>query len=69
MNLHLRTGLLSLLLVGCGVVAMRGGRRGVGRARRTRPRPLGAFMPVGIRIGEDAMKRLDAHPRELSVVY
>src|SRR5262245_66222227 len=30
---------------------------------------FGAFIPVGIRIGEDAMKRLKAQPRELSVVY
>jgi len=30
---------------------------------------FGAFIPVGIRIGEDAMKRLNAQPRELSVVY
>jgi len=30
---------------------------------------FGSFIPVGIRIGEDAMKRLDAKPRELSVVY
>jgi formylmethanofuran dehydrogenase subunit E len=30
---------------------------------------FGAFIPVGIRIGEDAMRRLDARPRELSVVY
>jgi hypothetical protein len=26
---------------------------------------FGAFLPVGIRIGEDAMKRLNAKPREL----
>ena len=30
---------------------------------------FGSFLPVGIRIGEDAMKRLDAKPRELSVLY
>jgi formylmethanofuran dehydrogenase subunit E len=30
---------------------------------------FGSFIPVGIRIGEDAMKRLDAKPRELSVLY
>lgn len=30
---------------------------------------FGSFLPVGIRIGEDAMKRLHAKPRELSVVY
>jgi formylmethanofuran dehydrogenase subunit E len=30
---------------------------------------FGAFIPVGIRIGLDAMKRLNAKPRELSVTY
>ena len=30
---------------------------------------FGSFLPVGIRIGEDAMKRMDAKPRELSVVF
>jgi formylmethanofuran dehydrogenase subunit E len=30
---------------------------------------FGSFLPVGIRIGEDAMKRLAAKPRELSVVF
>ena len=30
---------------------------------------FGAFIPVGILIGEDAMKRLKSHPRELSVLY
>jgi dienelactone hydrolase len=29
---------------------------------------FGSFLPVGIRIGEDALKRLDAKPRELSVI-
>lgn len=30
---------------------------------------FGSFLPVGIRIGEDAMKRIGAGPRELSVVF
>jgi hypothetical protein len=30
---------------------------------------FGAFLPVGIRIGEDAMKRLNAKPRELEVTF
>ena len=30
---------------------------------------FGSFIPVGIRIGEDALKRLNAQPRELSVTY
>ena len=30
---------------------------------------FGSFIPVGIRIGEDAMQRLNAQPRELTVVF
>jgi hypothetical protein len=30
---------------------------------------FGSFIPVGIRIGEDAMKRLSAKPRELAITY
>jgi len=30
---------------------------------------FGSFLPVGIRIGEDAMKRFNAKPRELSVLF
>ena len=30
---------------------------------------FGSFIPVGIRIGEDAMRRLNAKPRELAVVF
>jgi formylmethanofuran dehydrogenase subunit E len=30
---------------------------------------FGSFLPVGIRIGEDAMKRLNAKPRELEVTF
>jgi formylmethanofuran dehydrogenase subunit E len=30
---------------------------------------FGAFLPVGIRIGKDAMKRLNAKPRELDVTF
>ena len=30
---------------------------------------FGAFIPVGIRIGEDAMRRLNAAPRELKVAF
>jgi formylmethanofuran dehydrogenase subunit E len=30
---------------------------------------FGAFIPVGIRIGQDALERLKAQPREVSVVY
>jgi formylmethanofuran dehydrogenase subunit E len=30
---------------------------------------FGSFLPVGIRIGEDVMKRLNAKPRELDVTF
>ena len=30
---------------------------------------FGSFIPVGIRIGEDALRRLNAQPRELTVTY
>ena len=30
---------------------------------------FGSFLPVGIRIGDDAMKRLNAKPRELAVTF
>lgn len=30
---------------------------------------FGAFIPVGIRIGHDAMRRLEAKPRELTILY
>ena len=30
---------------------------------------FGSFLPVGVRIGEDAMKRLDAKLRELAVLF
>lgn len=30
---------------------------------------FGSFIPVDIRIGEDAMKRLNAQPRELTVLF
>ena len=30
---------------------------------------FGSFLPVGIRIGEDAMKKLNAKPRELEVTF
>jgi formylmethanofuran dehydrogenase subunit E len=30
---------------------------------------FGSFLPVGTQIGEDAMRRLDAKPRELSVLF
>jgi FmdE, Molybdenum formylmethanofuran dehydrogenase operon len=65
MNLHLRIGLLSLLLVVCGITTLRAEtpEEWVKLGARVHG-GFGAFIPVGIRIGEDAMKRL-----ELSVVY
>ena len=30
---------------------------------------FGSFIPVGIRIGLDALQRLDAKPREVTIVY
>ena len=30
---------------------------------------FGAFIPLGLRIGQDALRRLDAAPREVSVTY
>lgn len=32
-------------------------------------RGFGAYIPVGIRIGLDALQRLDAKPREVTVLY
>jgi formylmethanofuran dehydrogenase subunit E len=70
MNLHLRIGLLPLLLVACGITTLRAEtpEEWVKLGARVHG-GFGAFIPVGIRIGEDAMKRLHAQPRELSVVY
>ena len=30
---------------------------------------FGAFIPVGIRISQDALQRLNAQPREVTVTY
>jgi hypothetical protein len=70
MNLHLRIGLLSLFLVACGITTLRAEtpEEWVKLGARVHG-GFGAFIPVGIRIGGDAMKRLRAQPRELSVVY
>jgi hypothetical protein len=70
MNLYLRNGLLWLLLVGCGIMPVHAETPEEWVKLGTRVHGgFGAFIPVGIRIGEDAMKRLNAQPRELSVVY
>jgi formylmethanofuran dehydrogenase subunit E len=70
MNLHLRIGLFPLLLVAWGITTLRAETPEEWVKLGTRVHGgFGAFIPVGIRIGEDAMKRLHAQPRELSVVY
>jgi formylmethanofuran dehydrogenase subunit E len=38
-------------------------------ARNARARGFGSFIPLGIRIGLDAVERLNAKPRELAVTY
>jgi formylmethanofuran dehydrogenase subunit E len=70
MSLRLRIGILALLLVGYGIVPVRAEtpEEWVKLGARVHG-GFGAFIPVGIRIGEDAMRRLNAQPRELSVVY
>src|SRR2546430_15654773 len=70
MNLHFRIGLLSFLLVGCGIVTLRAEtpEEWVKLGARVHG-GFGAFIPVGIRIGGDAVKRLHAQPRQVSVVY
>jgi hypothetical protein len=63
MNLHLRIGLLSLFLVACGITTLRAEtpEEWVKLGARVHG-GFGAFIPVGIRIGGDAMKRLRAQP-------
>jgi formylmethanofuran dehydrogenase subunit E len=70
MNMHLRIVLLSLLLVVGGIVTVRAEtpEEWVKLGARVHG-GFGAFIPVGIRIAEDAMKRLNAKPRKLSVIY
>jgi hypothetical protein len=34
-----------------------------------RSRAFGAFIPLGVKIGFDTVKRVDAKPRELAVLY
>ena len=70
MNVYFQSALISLFLVGCGMVTLRAEtpEEWVKLGARVHG-GFGAFIPVGIRIGEDAMKRLNAQPRELSVVY
>jgi hypothetical protein len=41
----------------------------MGRTLDPRARRFRLVLPVGIRIGEDALRRLNAKPSELSVVF
>jgi formylmethanofuran dehydrogenase subunit E len=62
--------LLPILLLACGGVSARAETPDEWVKLLSRVHGgFGSFLPVGIRIGEDAMKRLDAKPRELSVVF
>ena len=66
----LRLAILPLLLGGAGISAARAEtpEEWVRLGARVHG-GFGSFIPVGIRIGEDAMKRLNARPRELAVTY
>lgn len=68
---------MRLTAVACGMVAV---MLAIGGARAESPEEwaklgarvhggYGAFIPLGIRIGLDAVERLKAKPRELSVLY
>jgi formylmethanofuran dehydrogenase subunit E len=63
----IRLGFIALLLLGSGAGAETPDQwvTLLGRVHGG----FGSFLPVGIRIGEDAMKRMGAKPRELSVVF
>ena len=70
MTRRLRIFLSMLLLPPAMASARAETPAGMGRRCCTRVHGgFGSFLPVGIRIGEDAMKRLDAKPRELSVMF
>jgi hypothetical protein len=64
----IRIAVLSLLLIGAGAARAETPERWVELLTRVHG-GFGSFLPVGIRIGEDAMNRLSAKPRELSVVF
>ena len=69
MRLTLKVKVLVFLLISCGTTAnaetpvewIALGARVHGA--------FGAFIPLGIKIGLDAMNRLNAKPRDLTVVY
>jgi hypothetical protein len=70
MSLRLHLLFLSLLLLCSGVAPLRAETPDEWVKLLSRVHGgFGSFLPVGIRIGEDAMKRLDAKPSELTVVF
>jgi formylmethanofuran dehydrogenase subunit E len=64
----IRLAVLSLLLVCAGGARAETPEEWVRLLSRVHG-GFGSFLPVGIRIGSDAMERLKAQPRELAVVY
>ena len=68
MTLGIRIAVLSLLLIGAGGARAETPEQWVELLTRVHG-GFGSFLPAGIRIGEDAMQRLNAKPRELSVVF
>src|SRR3954451_17379435 len=67
-TLGLRIAVLSLLLIGNGGARAETPEQWVELLTRVHG-GFGSVLPAGIRIGEDAMKRLNTKPRELSVVF
>ena len=65
MRINVRLVLFAVLLLSCASTAARAEtpEEWVKLGARVHG-GFGAFIPVGIRIGEDAMKRLNAQPRE-----
>ena len=64
----IRIAVLLLLLIGAGAARAETPEQWVELLTRVHG-GFGSFLPAGIRIGEDAMQRLHAKPRELSVVF
>ncbi|MEA2979096.1 MAG: hypothetical protein QOF09_919 [Alphaproteobacteria bacterium] len=64
----IRLAVVSLLLICAGAARAETPEQWVTLLTRVHG-GFGSFLPVGIRIGTDAMERLKAQPRELSVIY
>jgi hypothetical protein len=60
----IRIAVLSLLLIGAGAARAETPEQWVELLTRVHG-GFGSFLPAGIRIGEDALRRLNAKPREL----